>query len=92
MGKKKAKKVSEFEQWAQENAGSARGVPVWMSWPENVRDEIGQVLTHNDSGAAPIARSAYLRRMREKHEISVGDCTLTKYVRVALGRTSWSKK
>jgi hypothetical protein len=83
-----------FDKWLESQAGASLTAgpgPSWLSWPDKAKQEIEQVLKHNDEGNPPITMRSMLVRMREVHGIQIRSAsTLTRYVRETLGRGSWS--
>jgi hypothetical protein len=92
-GRKRSKPRSKaptdsFDEWASAKVNAF----LWDNWPEDLVEEIDQVLKMNDSGSHRIAITDMIERMSTVHGISVGKDTMQKYVRKQLGRSSWSRK
>lgn len=97
MPKKKPKKRQEaqnrhnsedFEQWAEQR----KNLSAWDTWPDELKSDIKKVLELNDAGSHRITILDMTDRMSEVYGIAVSDKTVTRYVKVVLGRSSWARK
>lgn len=78
-----------LDEFIESASGHGRGRRPWDSWPERMKDEIGEILKRNDTGKAAVPITAVIRRAVQVHGVDVSQTTLRRYAMEVLGRRGW---